>query len=163
MASQSRVPWVFTSARRNLERLAFRNFGLCNCWPQLNAGSDRLPVMDLDWTHGRLAEGLRCYRGQEFFAAHEHWENEWLASQEPEKTFLQALIQVAAAFHHFRRGNPEGTRLLLQAALRRLEIYPDSFAGVSVILLSEGIREWLHALESGQTSEPVFPLIKLST
>ena len=59
--------------------------------------------MDLDWTHGRLAEGLRCYHAQEFFAAHEHWENEWLASQEPEKTFLQALIQVAAAFHHFRR------------------------------------------------------------
>jgi hypothetical protein len=25
----------------------------------------------------------------------------WLVAEEPEKTFLQGLIQVAAAFHHF--------------------------------------------------------------
>jgi hypothetical protein len=100
--------------------------------------------MDLDWTHGCLAEGLRCYHARVFFAAHEHWESAWLASQEPEKTFLQALTQVAASFHHFRRGSPEGATLLPRAALRRLELYPDSIAGVSVMLLSEGIREWLE-------------------
>ena len=79
----------FRIARRNLESLAFRNLQLCNSWPQADTGSDRPPLMDLNWTHGSLAEGLRCYHAQEFFAAHEHWESAWLASQEPEKTFLQ--------------------------------------------------------------------------
>ena len=74
---------------------------------------------------------------------------------------LAALIQVAAAYHHFQRGNPEGTTLLLRAALHRLELYPDSFAGVPVILLSEGIREWLDAVNSERTPGPVFPLIRL--
>ena len=47
--------------------------------------------MKLIWTEGELGEGLRCYRAQEFFAAHEHWECVWLRSKEPEKTFLQGL------------------------------------------------------------------------
>jgi uncharacterized protein len=55
--------------------------------------------MTLDWTEGSLAEGLRWYDAGEFFAAHEAWESRWLESKEPEKTFLQGLIQVAAAFH----------------------------------------------------------------
>jgi len=49
----------------------------------------------------------------------------WLAVQEPEKTFLQGLIQIAAAFYHLQRGNCAGTVSLLQSALRRLDRYPE--------------------------------------
>jgi uncharacterized protein len=116
----------------------------------------------LDWTCGGLAEGLRCYRAGEFFAAHEHWEAVWLELQGPEKTFLQALIQVAAALHHFRRGNREGTASLLQAALRRLDLHSSSCGGIAVTPLCEEIREWLRALEAGAPlSDLPFPQIKL--
>src|ERR1700730_14478116 len=98
--------------------------------------------MTLDWTEGELAEGLRRYRAGEFFAAHENWEEVWLELEEPEKTFLQSLIQVAAAFHHFQRGNQEGTVSLLKAALRRLDPYPAAFGGISVTPLCEELREW---------------------
>jgi predicted metal-dependent hydrolase len=104
--------------------------------------------MTFDWTDGPLAEGLRRYDAGEFFEAHEAWEGQWLASQEPEKTFLQGLIQVTAALHHFRRNNPLGTARLLQAALRRLEPYPACFGGISVILLCDDIRERLQTLNS---------------
>ena len=53
--------------------------------------------MKFDWTQGALAEGLRLYQEGEFFRAHEAWESVWLESQEPEKMFLQGLIQVTAA------------------------------------------------------------------
>jgi Domain of unknown function (DUF309) len=59
--------------------------------------------MEFDWTQGALAEGLRLYHAGEFFAAHEAWEGVWLRAQEPEKKFLQGLIQVTAAFHHLQR------------------------------------------------------------
>jgi uncharacterized protein len=52
-----------------------------------------------------------------------------LGSQEPDKTFLQGLIQVTVAFYHLQHDNPLGTALLLQAALRRLERYPARFRG----------------------------------
>src|ERR1700723_4115537 len=110
--------------------------------------------MKFDWTEGALAEGLNHYHAGEFFAAHESWESLWLVAEEPEKTFLQGLIQVTAAFHHFQRNNPLGTTRLLQAALRRLEPYPASFGGISVILLCIDIRQWLQALEAGAPAPP---------
>jgi len=106
--------------------------------------------MKFDWTQGTLAEGLRLYESDEFFAAHEAWESVWLGSQEPVKTFLQGLIQVTAAFYHLQRNNPLGAMLLLQAALRRLERYPASFGGISVSLLCHDIRERLQVLETGE-------------
>lgn len=108
--------------------------------------------MLFEWTTGALAEGLRCYRNQEFFEAHEYWESEWLKCNEPGKTFLQALIQVTAAFHHLHRNNPAGTASLLRAALRRLESFPAEFEGVAVEQLRESIRTWLASLE--MRSEP---------
>jgi predicted metal-dependent hydrolase len=117
--------------------------------------------MKFDWTEGALAEGLRLYDAGEFFTAHEAWESVWLGLSEPEKTFLQGLIQVTAAFHHLRRDNPLGTTLLLQAALRRLDRYPASFGGISVALLCHDIRERLRRLEAGEpASQLVSPRIR---
>lgn len=103
--------------------------------------------MKFDWTQGALAEGLRLYEAAEFFAAHEAWENVWLRAHEPEKTFLQGLIQLTAAFHHLQRENRLGTSRLLRAALGRLQHYPEDFGGISVDLLCDDIRAWLKALE----------------
>jgi predicted metal-dependent hydrolase len=103
--------------------------------------------MELDWSSGELAEGLRCYCAEEFFPAHEHWEAVWLKLPEPEKTFLQALIQVAAAFHHLRRGNRQGAESLLRRAERRMEPLPEVFGGIAVEPLHRQIEERLSALE----------------
>jgi predicted metal-dependent hydrolase len=103
--------------------------------------------MQFDWAQGELREGLHCFHSGEFFEAHEHWELVWLAAPEPEKTFLQGLIQVAASFHHFQRGNYIGTISLQRAALRRLNKYPEVFGGVAVAPLRAAIRSWIEALE----------------
>jgi uncharacterized protein len=108
--------------------------------------------MALDWEHGALAEGLRCYRSQQFFLAHEHWESVWLRSAEPEKTFLQALIQIAAAFHHLQRQNSAGAASLLAAALGRLEAFPPTYGGLDVESIRQSISTWLQALDSGDFS-----------
>lgn len=120
--------------------------------------------MSLDWTRGDLHEGLRCFHSGAFFEAHEHWESVWLAAQEPEKTFLQGLIQVAAAFHHFQRGNNAGTISLLRSALRRLDTYPEAFAGVAVAPLRATIRLWLGALETPSRSPlPSLPQLQIAS
>lgn len=103
--------------------------------------------MSLDWSCGALAEGLRCYKSGEFFLAHEHWELVWLQCEEPEKTFLQALIQITAAFHHLQRRNLLGAASLLRAALRRLDAFPAAYGGIEVEDLRASVRAWLGALE----------------
>ena len=118
--------------------------------------------MSLDWTERDLREGLRCFHSAAFFEAHEHWESVWLVAQEPEKTFLQGLIQVAASFHHFQRGNLAGTVSLLRSALRRLDTYPEAFAGVAVAPLRTSICLWLAALETPQSASlPPVPQLQL--
>jgi predicted metal-dependent hydrolase len=111
-------------------------------------------TMELDWSCGDLADGLRLYEAGEFFAAHESWELVWLRTSQPEKGFLQGLIQVTAAFHHVQRGNPKGTRLLLQAALMRLDSLPDNFGGICVAPLRDDIRSRLADLEANSFSIP---------
>jgi len=122
-----------------------------------------LTVMTFDWTEGALAEGLRLYDAGEFFTAHEAWESVWLNAPEPEKTFLQGLIQVTAAFHHLQRNNPLGTVPLLEAAPRRLDRYPPGFGGIAVTLLCDDVRVCLGNLESGEAASGlVSPRIRAS-
>jgi uncharacterized protein len=110
---------------------------------------NELALMALDWTQGELAEGLRCYRSRKFFAAHEHWESVWLVTKGSPKTFLQALIQLAAALHHFQRGNSRGAASLMQTALNRLELHPDTFGGIAVASLCAEISEWQKMVKTG--------------
>jgi predicted metal-dependent hydrolase len=110
-----------------------------------------------DWTSGLLAEGLRCYRSGQFFEAHEHWETVWLTLSEPEKSFLQALIQITAAFHHLHRCNRTGTISLLGRALRRLDSRPAQYCGLDLDFLRKQVRLWLQALTGEQQLPAAVP------
>jgi predicted metal-dependent hydrolase len=103
----------------------------------------------LDWQSGELAAGLACYRRQELFEAHEHWELVWLGLLEPEKSFLQAIIQITAAFHHWQRGEADGTASLLRRVRQKLAACPDAFGGLAVGPLRAEIDAWLRGIESG--------------
>jgi predicted metal-dependent hydrolase len=118
-------------------------------------------VPTFDWTAGALAEGLRCYQAGRFFEAHEHWEAVWLEAAEPDKTFLQGLIQVTAAFHHWRQGNQEGTASLLRQGLQKLERFEDGAGQAMVAPLRAEIRKWLEGIAAAETSELRFPEIRV--
>lgn len=95
-------------------------------------------------------EGLDAFNSGRFFDAHEHWEDLWRETLDPEKQFLQGLIQVAAGFHHYSRANLLGTRKLLQAGLSKLDDFPEGHGGLEIGLLRRAVREWLAAIESGE-------------
>jgi uncharacterized protein len=111
-------------------------------------------TIHFDWTTGPLAEGLHCYRTEQFFEAHEHWEVVWLTLSEPEKSFLQALVQISAAFHHLRRGNRIGAISLLTRSIRRLDQSPSLFFNVNVARIRGEVRPWLSMLEQGSVELP---------
>ena len=117
--------------------------------------------MALDWSSGELAAGLSCYRNQQFFEAHEHWESVWNELKDPEKSFLQGMIQITVAMHHYRQVNTAGARSLLQRALLRLERCTDCFGGVDVATLASEVHSWLSALENSAASLPPVPAIGL--
>lgn len=102
-------------------------------------------------------EGLEAFNSSRFFEAHEHWEDLWRETLEPDKRFLQGLIQVAAAFHHYSRANLLGTRKLLQAGLLKLDDFPDVHGGLEIAALRSAVREWLAAIETGEVPVSLKP------
>src|SRR5271165_3173150 len=106
--------------------------------------------MDSYHADRRYIKGLEAFNSGYFYEAHEHWEEVWLETRNPEKIFLQGLIQVAAAFHHHSRANLLGTRNLLRAGLVKLDQFPEVHGGLEIGALRQVVREWLDALNAGE-------------
>ena len=67
-----------------------------------------------------FAEGVALFNAQKFWHAHEAWERLWLVAEGDDKTFLQGLIQLTAAYHHVQRGTFRGAVRLFDAAFLKL-------------------------------------------
>ena len=107
-----------------------------------------------------FARGIELFNTRYFFEAHEAWEEIWLHTEPPEKTFLQGLIQVTAAFHHHSRENLRGTKSLLRAGLLKLEDFPPHHRGLDIEKLRITVRRWLAILDgAGEIRRPALPRI----
>jgi uncharacterized protein len=107
-----------------------------------------------------FARGVELFNTRYFFEAHEAWEEIWLHTPPPEKTFLQGLIQVTAAFHHQSRNNLRGTASLLRAGLAKLDDFPPHHRGLHIEELRGVARRWLAALDRAEKiSWPALPRI----
>jgi hypothetical protein len=109
--------------------------------------------MDHSKANGLFQKGLEAFNTAHFYDAHEHWEEVWLETPNPEKMFLQGLIQVAAAFHHYSRANCLGARNLLQAGLTKLDLFSKIHRGLEIEPLRAAVRLWLAALNAGENPE----------
>lgn len=106
-------------------------------------------------------QGIEFFNSQSFFDAHEALEDVWREAREPEKRFLQGLIQAAVAFHHYKNGNIVGARSLLERSIEKLGEYPADYGGILVGELVIALREWQAPL-GAHAAVPAFPRIKLA-
>lgn len=106
-----------------------------------------------------FSRGVALFNSGHFFDAHEVLEDVWRAAPEPERRFLQGLIQLAVAFHHRSTGNLVGAASLMKRGARNLSSYPDHFGGIELGALREAIREWHQAMDTGGPP-PSLPRIK---
>lgn len=100
--------------------------------------------------HESLRQGIEEFDSERFFEAHEAWEHVWLASAGSEKRYLQGIIQIAAAFHHYQRDNWNGACSLLQAGLGRLRDSPATLGAIALEPLCRAASEWAQALQQGR-------------
>jgi hypothetical protein len=97
--------------------------------------------------HESLRPGIEEFNSERFFEAHEAWEHVWLGSAGDEKRFLQGIIQIAAAFHHYQRDNWTGACSLLKAGLGRLRDAPATLGAIALEPLCRAASEWAQALQ----------------
>jgi predicted metal-dependent hydrolase len=111
-----------------------------------------------DVSHHPYLEGIKLFNSANFFEAHEVLEDVWRPARNPERKFLQSLIQVAVALHHHSRGNLVGARSLLARATRNLEPYPEKFGGVDLRVLRKSLQRWSKALAESRPAPPHFKI-----
>src|SRR5207237_6111968 len=93
----------------------------------------------------KLSEGVAHFNATEFWEAHESWEHLWLEAEGDLVEFYQGLIQLAAAYHHAKRGTLRGAVRLFDASLKRLEPFPADFLEVdrrAAIEVAQEHRQW---------------------
>jgi predicted metal-dependent hydrolase len=89
----------------------------------------------------RFVAGVDLFNSRSFWEAHEAWEEIWLHDSSPARLFLQGLIQLAAAYHHLKRGTFPGGVRLFNAAFEKLSDYPPLYLGVERDTLLTAARQ----------------------
>jgi hypothetical protein len=102
----------------------------------------------------RYLEGIRWFNQQEFFEAHEVWEDVWRDNPGASHKFYQGLIQVAVCLHHFRRGNTRGARKLYKSSTAYLDRYRPTYQGLDIQQLFDQLERCCREIA---TSEETFP------
>jgi hypothetical protein len=78
----------------------------------------------------RYLAGILLFNRQDYFEAHEVWEDLWAESHPPERRFYQALIQAAVALLHFSNGNFGGALKLYRSSKAYMEPYGSPYLGL---------------------------------
>lgn len=114
--------------------------------------------------------GVAHFNAREFWEAHEAWEELWLASESDLVEFLQGMIQLAAAYHHVRRGTLRGAVRLFDASLRRLDPFPLRFCEIDRSRADEAARRhrsWAAGQIAGEGTDSLaiseYPALELLT
>ena len=92
-------------------------------------------------------KGVDEFNARLFYECHDTLEELWAGVRGPSRDFFQGLIQVAVGFHHIGNRNRVGAERLLGRALKRLEGYPDNYAGLALGELRKAVAGWRRALD----------------
>jgi len=99
-----------------------------------------------------LVQGALLFQSGLFFEAHEVLEAVWYELEEPQRTVVQGLIQIAVGMHHLGHENPRGAVSLFASGRAKLARQGPVFEGVEVSALLVGLVTWEVAAVAGRWS-----------
>lgn len=100
-------------------------------------------------------QGFREFNDGAYYACHDTLEALWMDCTEPEKTFVQGILQISVACYHLTNQNAKGGMILLGEGIKRLKNYQPEFELIDVKTLVQSSAEFLYALQSFETQEIV--------
>ena len=95
----------------------------------------------------RFYRGLEEFNEERFFEAHEVLEDLWHEYREADRTFIQGLIQIAAAFYHLQSLNVKGAASQFLKGSEKLRHFLPEYKSVSVATLLDDVQENLQRIQ----------------
>jgi uncharacterized protein len=105
-------------------------------------GRDLQGFLTPERVRGHFDRAVACWNAGAFFEAHEDWEALWQEAEGAHRTWLQGLIQWAAAFHHVERGTSSGFVKLARSGAQKLAGYAGDTHGLDVAALAAALEPW---------------------
>ena len=115
---------------------------------------------------GQLLLAIRQFNNREWYDCHETIEDLWIGEKGEVRDFLQGIIQIAIALHHWRNGNYGGSVSLLAGGVAYLKRVSDVCMWVDVpALIADSDRARAALEELGKErmeslSQLLIPLIR---
>ena len=97
----------------------------------------------------RYLAGILFFNEQDFFEAHEVWEDLWAESHGNERRFYQGLIQAAVGLFHFSGGNLGGAVKLYHSARAYMEPCGPRFLGLDCVAFWRQMEQCFGPLLAG--------------
>ena len=94
--------------------------------------------------------GATLFNAGKFFECHEVWEEIWLKALGEEREFLHAMIQVAAALHHFQSGNLNGAQNVGSRAIKKLNALPAVMMRLDTMAFRAALEQYLTVTDAPQ-------------
>jgi predicted metal-dependent hydrolase len=109
-----------------------------------------------------IKKGIQLFNERCYFESHEELEKVWRNLKESsEGHFIQGIIKVAAALHHYKKKNFLGAERLLNSAIMLLKNSQETSINIDRDYFIKSIEVFLNKLRSSQEiSDDDFPEIR---
>jgi len=107
-----------------------------------------------------LRKGIELFNRGEFFDAHEVLEDVWRGAPAEQKKFLQGVVQLAVAFHHYSTGNRTGMKSVMERGVKNICQHRRDVCGIDLAPLLRSLEEWREAMQRA-TPVPALPKIEM--
>lgn len=98
----------------------------------------------------RCLKAIELFNAQDWYAAHDAFEEIWHEALGGQRKLLQGIIQLAVAEHHLNNGNRRGSLLLMAEGLNHLQACLALDSGLDLQPLHAIASQRLAALQADQ-------------
>ena len=121
---------------------------------------------DLDIMDRLFKKGIKSFNENQYYDAHELWEELWSDYYLPDANFVQGLIQLSVAYFHISNQNLKGAKSLFNKSIQKLVDYVPYHRGLNIRLILLKAKNSLEILNNNSSTEnfnwDVVPIIEIN-
>ena len=101
----------------------------------------------------QIEEGVNLFNEQDFFAAHDFFENLWMNAASNDRLFFQGMVQISVGGYHLLNKNFKGSLSQYKKGTEKLTNYLPNYKGIKLDILLQKINTIIEDLEFYFTQE----------
>jgi len=97
--------------------------------------------------YNEIEEGVNLFNEQDFFAAHDFFENLWINADNNDRLFYQGMVQISVGGYHLLNENYRGAHSQFSKGTTKLKNFVPAYKGVELKFFIHKIEKIISKLE----------------